>query len=85
MEQPIENCEVGKQVFAEHSVEVEFDVGEAHEPRRIAQQAEQPAICDDGVKVLLLLRCACPCEGGVVGHSSVTSIGLVTRARISGR
>lgn len=52
VEQPLEDGEVCEQVFAKHAVEIKLDVGQADEARGVAQQAQQPAIRDDGEDVL---------------------------------
>ena len=52
VEKPVEDGEIGKEFLAKDPVKVELDVGELHQPRGVAQEAEQTAIGDERVEVL---------------------------------
>jgi hypothetical protein len=53
VQQPVEHREVGKQAVGKDAVEVEFQVAELDEPGAVAQQAQDAAVGDQAVQLVV--------------------------------
>jgi hypothetical protein len=53
VQQAVEHREVGKQAVAEDAVEVEFQVAQLDEPGAVAQQAQDAAVGDQAVELVV--------------------------------